>query len=187
MLCRAKPNTPQRGAALIVSLLILTVMTLLGVTAMSQSGLEALMAGNLQLQTSSMAQAENALTQSEESVNAMSSNATPFVFGDPTNKDDGYYRFDHDEVLNNINVVTQIQSAGSTGGFEALAGSTPAERYIVEYLGPRIIPGESITIGRETPRAGSEIHLFRNTALSFNNDNGSRRLVQSVFVTAEAP
>ena len=168
----------QRGAALIVSLLILTVMTLIGVTAMSQSGLETLMAGNLQLQTSAMAGAENALSQSEKDVNRIVSDTTGFDFDDNT---DGFYRFDRN---NPIDPVTLIQSGS---GFETLAGNTPPERYIIEYLGPRAVPGESIVIGRETPSTGREVHLFRNTALSFNDDNGTRRLVQSLFVTAEAP
>ncbi len=171
----------QRGAALIISLLILTVMTLIGITAMSQSGLETLMAGNLQLQTSSMAGAENALSQSEKNINDIVSDNAVFDFDDNT---DGFYRFDRGNPTNNIDPVAQIQS---NSGFEILLNSSPPQRYIVEYLGPRVIPGESIVIGRETPRAGGEIHLFRNTALSFNNDGGSRRLVQSLFVTGEAP
>lgn len=173
----------QRGAALIVSLVILAVMTLLGVTAMSQSRLETLMAGNLQIQTSSLANAENALTQSENEISNITTDSSTFNFDD-TN--DGIYLYDRANPENNINPVMQIQS---NAGFSTATDSAniPPERYIVEYLGPRIIPGESIIIGRQTPGAGSQVHLFRNTALSFNNDNGARRLVQSIFVTADAP
>lgn len=175
-----KPIHLQRGAALIVSLLILAVMTILGVTAMSQSGLETLMAGNLQLQTTAMVNSENALNQAEQQVDDIVTDANVFDFD--TNND-GFYRFDSDNPNNNPNPITQIQSAS---GFQTVGGGTPPERYIVEYLGPRSIPGESIVIGREEI-GNREVHLFRNTALSFNDDNGARRLVQSIYVTAEAP
>ena len=154
----------QQGAALIISLLMLAVMTIIGVTAMSQSGLETLMAGNLQLQTNSRSVAENQLATAEQ---AVESSATIQI---------NY--FDHDPDIDPID--TLIQSA------ENNADTEYADNYI-EYLGPRAIPGESIVIGRESPRAGSEIHLFRNTALHSNRDNGARRLVQSIYAIQDAP
>jgi len=157
-ICRTK----QQGAALIVSLVILAVMTLIGVTAMSQSGLETLMAGNFQIQTSSMSQAENQLNQAEQSLVDMAT--TPFT----------YHEYDED-----INLVERLIAN------EAASGDFTNRR--IEYLGARVIAGESVVIGRETPRAGAEIHLFRNTALHSNNDNGSRRIVQSIYATEQAP
>jgi len=151
----------QRGAALIVSLLILTVMTLLGVTAMSQSGLETLMAGNLQLQTSSMSEAENELVKAELALEGIQNTTAIY--------------FDYDE---NIKPVEVLKGNAGLGEYQ---GS------YIEYLGPQAVPGESIIIGRETPRAGSEIHLFRTTALHTNSDNGARRAVQSIYVTDETP
>lgn len=156
-------RTTQKGAALIVSLVILAVMTLIGVTAMSQSGLEALMAGNFQTQTSSRAAAENQLDQAEQSLADIET--TPFTYND------------YDEDINPVEQLTTA-AATSTGDFE--------DSYI-EYLGSRTISGESIVIGRETPRAGAEIHLFRNTALHSNSDNGARRAVQSIYATEQAP
>ncbi len=155
-------RTKQQGAALVVSLVILTVMTLIGVTAMSQSGLETLMAGNFQTQTSSMSQAENQLTQAEQSL--ADSATTAFTYNE------------YDEDINPVEQL--IANEASSGDF--------TDSYI-EYLGPRVITGESVVIGRETPRAGAEIYLFRNTALHSNNDNGARRIVQSIYATEQAP
>ncbi|NOX26785.1 MAG: hypothetical protein GXP21_01085 [Gammaproteobacteria bacterium] len=156
-------KTKQKGAALIVSLIILTVMTLLGVTAMSQSGLEALMAGNFQTQTNAMSAAENQLNQAEQAL--ADSDSTPFIFNE----------YDED-----INPAEQLTTA-------ALNADGDFRDFYIEYLGPRTISGESVVIGRETPRAGAEIYLFRNTALHSNNDNGSRRIVQSIYATEQAP
>ncbi|PCH60706.1 MAG: hypothetical protein COC05_03620 [Gammaproteobacteria bacterium] len=156
----------QRGAALIVSLLILTVMTLIGVTAMSQSGLEALMAGNLQLQTSSMSEAENELAKAELALENIQNTAVAYV---TYNKD----------ITPEISPIKELmKKAESVSEFQ--------DSYI-EYLEPQAVPGESIIIGRGTPLDGSEFYLFRTTALHANSDSGSRRIVQSIFVTDEEP
>lgn len=152
----------QDGAALIVALIILAVMTLLGVTAMSQSGLELLMAGNMQTQTHSMSEAENALAASEHALT------------NSTGAGVDYHDFDED-----IDPVALL-----TG--QASSRSEFSDSYI-EYLGPRTVPGNSIVVGRETPRAGSEIHLFRNTAIYQQGDSGARRLLQSIYVTETVP
>jgi len=175
----------QQGAALIVSLLILAVMTLIGVTAMSQSGLETLMAGNFQIQTSSMSQAENELNKAEQLLADIATTAVTYKkCGKGTNEDgeniieDGENIIEYCEDINPVERLIDDAAASGDGDF--------MDSYI-EYLGPRVITGESIVIGRETPRAGAEIYLFRNTALHSNNDNGARRIVQSIYATEQAP
>ena len=60
----------QRGAALITSLVILLVLTVLGVSAMSTSSLEELMAGNLRDQNLSFQAAEAALKDAERYIDS---------------------------------------------------------------------------------------------------------------------
>jgi type IV pilus assembly protein PilX len=60
----------QRGAALITSLIILLVLTVLGVSAMSTSSLEELMAGNLRDQDLSFQAAEAALKDAERYIDS---------------------------------------------------------------------------------------------------------------------
>jgi len=60
----------QRGAALITSLIILLVLTVLGVSAMSTSSLEELMAGNLRDQNLSFQAAEAALQDGERYIDS---------------------------------------------------------------------------------------------------------------------
>ena len=60
----------QRGAALITSLIILLVLTVLGVSAMSTSSLEELMAGNLRDQDLSFQAAEAALKDGERYIDS---------------------------------------------------------------------------------------------------------------------
>lgn len=62
-------SATQRGAALVVSLLILLMMTLIGVTAMNVTGLEARMAAGAQDRDLAFQAAESALRDGEDFVN----------------------------------------------------------------------------------------------------------------------
>ncbi len=64
----SKPKT-QSGAVLIVSLIILLILTVIGVSAMSTSSLEEKMAGNLRDQSVSFQAAESTLSDSEQALN----------------------------------------------------------------------------------------------------------------------
>ncbi len=156
-------SNQQKGAALIISLLLLAVMTLLGVTAMSQSGLETLMAGNLQTSITSLSQAENQLREVEDSLDSSDTIAVPYIA--------------YDELVDPTDLL-KTQESGSSGDFIGT---------VIEYLGPQSLPGESIVIGRETPGTGSEIHLFRNTIMHSNSDNGSQRVIQSIYSVPNEP
>lgn len=87
----------QHGAALITSLIILLVLTVLGVSAMSSSSLQELMAGNMRDQNLSFQAAEAALRDAERTVDSWGGSApaatttgtnngvyTPFDATDPT-------------------------------------------------------------------------------------------------------
>ena len=70
MQSQTHPSLQQRGAALITSLIILLVLTVLGVSAMSTSSLEELMAGNLRDQDLSFQAAEAALKDGERYIDS---------------------------------------------------------------------------------------------------------------------
>jgi len=72
---------PQQGAALITSLIILLVLTVLGVSAMSTSSLEELMAGNLRDQVVSFQAAESALRDAERMIDALPAPPEPTSTG----------------------------------------------------------------------------------------------------------
>lgn len=61
--------SPQGGAALIVALVFLLILTILGVTAMSGANLQEKMAGNLQDQNLAFQSAETALIAAEDWIN----------------------------------------------------------------------------------------------------------------------
>lgn len=68
----------QRGAVLIVSLLLLTAMTLLGVAAINSSTVNLLIVGNLQAQQEAEAASQEAVEAVLSSVTAFGPNASSF-------------------------------------------------------------------------------------------------------------
>lgn len=171
-----------RGAALVVSLMILTVMTLIGVTAMRTSSLEVLMAGNTQLRTRALDDAENALLGAEAAIQNMTESGTPFDFS----TSDGYYEYDADHPENNIDPNQHDWPFRS----EVVSHQDNAVTdYVVEYYPgcrPLNIAGESLSTGSELAGIAC-VHYFRATGRSLDQDNGTARLVQSTYATVDAP
>ncbi len=69
----------QRGAALIVALVFLVLLTIMGMTAMNFSTMEEKMAGNLKSQYTAFQAAESALLDAEQDVYKNVSNTTKFT------------------------------------------------------------------------------------------------------------
>lgn len=158
----------QRGAALVVALVLLLVMTILGVTAMNSSILQGFMSASYQEQTVRLATAENILLEGEFDVEELVAN------GVLTRDTDGYYfNLDADPTL-------EFDAA-------SLAEAWPAApNYVIEYMGEFEIPGESVAVGGGLE--DSLIHVFRVSARSVPGDErGGLRIVQSLYVTLSGP
>lgn len=167
---RRRSVLKQRGAALVIALILLLVMTILGVTAMNSSILQGFMSASYQEQAVRLATAENILLEGEFDVEELVAN------GVLTRDDDGYYfNLDADP--------TQEFFAAS------LAEAWPApetSNYVIEYLGEFEIPGESVAVGGGLE--DSLIHVFRVSARSLPGDErGGLRIVQSLYVTLNGP
>jgi type IV pilus assembly protein PilX len=158
----------QRGAALVVSLILLLVMTILGVTALNSSILQGFMSASYQEQTVRLATAENILLEGEFDVEDLVAN------GVLTRGTDGYY-FNLD-----ANPGDEFDAA-------SLAEAWPAaSNFVIEYMGEFEIPGESIAVGGGLE--DSLIHVFRVSARSVPPDErGGLRIVQSLYVTLSGP
>ena len=160
----------ERGAALIVALVLLLVLTILGVTAMNSSILQGFMSTAYQQQTRTLAFAENTLRQGELDVEDLVARGV-----NPTGGPDrsAYY----------VNLV-----ANPGNEFDAAAtGLWPATNYYIEYLGSRIVPGESAAVGGGLE--DSIVHVFRVSARENRPDDerGGVRIVQSLYLTLDGP
>ena len=144
----------QRGTALIVSLLILLVLTILGVAAMSTTTMEEKMAGNSRKIDLAFQSAESALRDAQtdpaikNDLTTFDSTCTnglclPSVTGTP--------------VWDTVNWSTNARIYGAYTGATAIPG-VPAPVYIIEKMPPVVTPGNNLG------QAGSSSQVYRITS-----------------------
>jgi type IV pilus assembly protein PilX len=174
--CHGTPCT-QRGTALVVSLVLLLVMTLIGISAMNSSVMQGLMSTSYQSQATTLSGAEVVLREAELDVEAL-------VLGQ---KVVNYY----DLTLDGGDDPFPVEGVTWPSGAELLtvlvdeAGKDEISgQFVIEYLGQYEVPGETAVLPGGA--AGSHVHVFRVTARG-DGDRGALRTVQSVYVTLEAP
>jgi type IV pilus assembly protein PilX len=171
----------QRGAALIVSLILLVVMTLLGMAAMNSSILQGFMSSSQQEQTRRLAQAEDFLLDGEFEVQRLVNDGVGVAQCGGTSccPEGACYRnlvADPPDVA----FATNLHATAFPGGNRAGGG------YVIEYMGQFLVPGESVAEGGGFE--DSWIHIFRVSARSVpGNERGGLRTVQSLYVTLIGP
>jgi len=152
-------NRQQKGAVLIMALVVLTVMTLIVLSGTKSSVFEALMSANTQFEVESLADAEANAVTGESDIDDITSDAEALVL---ETEGDHYFL---------------------TGQSHAYK-DTAQGQYAIEYAGSRRIAGESREIGAST--AGSFVHVF--IVHGHNESAGSTwRDVQTVYLTGESP
>ncbi len=170
---RSNPSK-QRGVSLLVAIVILMILTLIGVSSMNNAVMELKMAGSVQQQGVALSRADEVLYIGEENIQTITETAGMFDF----TADDGYY--EEDDSID----VYELDWHGS--GLKSIAGPVADSAYVVEYMGPQDVIGESVSEGGEIEVIGSQVYSFRLTSRSMAYKNAVR-LVQSVYVTADAP
>jgi type IV pilus assembly protein PilX len=156
---------PQRqaGAALVVSLVMLVILTLLGVAAMNGSVIELMMGTNTQLQTRVLANAERALATAETVTQGLEVKADY--------PETGIYNLQNDGEQN--------PQAMAWNGSDSAQDSSTGDRYMIEYTGTYSINGNSEAWGAKG--TATTVEVFRVTARS-EDAKGAVRMVQSIFV-----
>ncbi len=164
----------QQGAVLVVSLIMLLVVTILGVGAMDVSLMELKMTGNYQQQILALNDAERNVLVAEMAIEDIVNTAGRFNFNAA---EDGYY----DSSL----ALQDIDSWGSLSQ-ETGAGTTNTHQYIVEYIGKKQLPGESIATSPDGGIPGDSAFAYLVTARS-EVGKGATRIVQSAYTTFDRP
>lgn len=169
------PEKHQRGAALVVTLILLLIMSLIGVTAMRSTTEQERMSGAFQDHNRAFQAAESALREGER---AVQTEMAPTFLG--TN---GWY--DDDDGLNRPDWESRATDPAETGmgimQYSRDHGLSRRPEYYIERLPPVIAEGDtdgSLAVGDGTARP--EIVLFRVVARGFGNSPGSVAVVESV-------
>jgi type IV pilus assembly protein PilX len=167
---------PQKGAALIISLIILVVMTLLGITSMKGTSTELAMAGNLR-ESALTFQAAEAGLRSGESIVANS--ASREVFNDPNNSAYIYNTEQEPDYLDKASWSKAETAQGIT-----LAAVHTSPKYFIKYLGewaqnPLALVNIGSGYGGQPP--GIITSNFRVTSRGTGQTDKTFRTVQSYY------
>lgn len=121
----------QRGTALIVSLVILTLLTILGVSALNMSSIETLIARNDQQKYRDFTSAESILRQGVEFAKTLTSAPIPTGTGEETTVTGVYF-------YPNTGAYLDVSSSASTFSWSSTTSIAAGNGfYLVEFLGER--------------------------------------------------
>lgn len=169
----------QKGVTLVVAMVMLIVLMLLGISAMTASGIMSRLAGNLQFQNEAKNRAENALVTGEALL-MVGTNSQNTAFSTPGAATTALPFYDPTAVLNPLTAWPPIAYSVDPAGTEQFIiqqvssiKSTPAGQQIPS-LG-----------GGQPPAPSSNYYLFRVTAKG-TSVRGATRLVESI-VQVPAP
>ena len=152
---RVRPRQQQCGAVLALTLIILLVLTVVGVTTMNSSSIQTFLARNTQFKQISFQNAESALTTGEAAWNAN----IDTCLSDMT-------KCTTDLTPALIDEVNDIDWSSIDSD-----GTTPYGDYVVEYLGWRPVSGEN----------DKRVSLYRITARGLGPNSQSATYVQTVL------
>jgi type IV pilus assembly protein PilX len=158
----------QRGMVLVISLIMLMVLTMIGLSSTRISSLEVIMGVNTQNSVESLMLAEDSALAAEIKI-------TEDFGGAPTinlseNTVDGFY-LDSEIDLQTVDWSSlSHESVARTGH--------PDREYIVEYIGPRTLPGSSLAVGTGST---SEIRYLYRVSGRGDSERGSARVVQTIY------
>jgi type IV pilus assembly protein PilX len=166
----------QSGAALVVSLLILLVMTLIGVSSMQTTTMEEKMASNTREHQQAFEAAEAALRAAEKHIE----DDVTVTAGFDTNGSDGHYDNSVQELWRTLSWDNTDSLADSS--YTSTYGTTTAPRYIIEHYGSATTAIDQFNLGGYGSGAGGgDVELFRITARGTGANNQSPVLLQTYF------
>ena len=122
----ASQSIKNRGVALVIGLIMLTMVTLLAVTSMQSTTLQELMSSNLKDQMTAFEAAETAIRVAEEFLDSDQFNLGAF----DSDFSDGLVKFTYDDIWSRIDWATESEQVAD------IPGVTTAPRYVIQYIGP---------------------------------------------------
>lgn len=165
----------QKGAALAVSLMILLVLTIIGISGMRSTSLEEKMAGNLRDREIAFEAAESTLRYAEDwvDINVVALGA----FDD--NGNDGLYNY---EVPNRW---AQLGWTGADSRDYPDVDPKASGRFIVEHLQTVANSDDVANLGNYGQGVGgADLEMFRITARGTGGGAGAEVLLQTTFSKA---
>ena len=170
MLITRSPSK-QKGMALMVSLIMLLLMSVIIVHGARSSTLELLLGNNAQHTAQALMRAEDSAVAAESLIELNYSGAPTVDFS--ADSTDGIY------IAGEI-VVDSVDWAGYAA--ERIGAGANYREYIIEYMGPAKTIGGSLSVGAG---AASDIRYLYRVSGRGESSRGGARVVQTIYATAE--
>ena len=158
----------QRGAAFVICMIMLLVLSLLAVTAVRVSNSDLMITNGFENENEAFVAAENSLRVGERDLSENFAGAPAFDF---EQGGDGYYP-----------QGSIIMDSPDWDGIVFETGGVPGAQYIVEYIGPAPLPGGSLALGAGA--ASSQQFVYRIIGRG-TSSRGSVRLTEAIFASTE--
>ncbi len=187
---RQRPiRTPagQRGATLVIALLVLVLIMMIGITAISTSDTQFKLAGNLQFEDSALNNAETAVTAAENWL------ATGTNFGDA-----GFATYDNGKpqllpigrlaglASPNNDPLTMTWDDPANPRSLAVAGNT-RQRYFIEQMSlNNKLQGSSQVVGGRASSGCNQVNTYQITGRGISA-RGATKFVQSFYSVLNCP
>jgi len=171
------PQTPhhQQGVVLAISLIILLLMTIIGVSAMNTTSLQEKMTSNMKDYNVALQSAEAAIVEAEAYLDGIA------TLGDFNNTNGLYENAGEDPLWGNID-WTSSAAYNAMDSTPSWAKDTP--KYVIEHFSTITSDEDTLNltnIGEGT--GGGDYELFRITAYGESSGEGTGVLVQTIYST----
>jgi len=166
----------QSGSVLIISLIIMVVLTILGVSGMKSAVLEEKMAGNLRDSQLAFQAAEATLREAEQYIDNNIVSITNF----DTNGSDGLYNKSQKKLWDQIN--WDSNDSLEFGSFSTNSAINTPPRYIIQHVTSQINSVDTLNMDNYGQGIGAgRVEMFLITARAIGNSGNAVVMLQSTY------
>ncbi|MFZ4479305.1 MAG: pilus assembly PilX family protein [Rhodoferax sp.] len=171
----------QRGATLVIALLILVLIMMIGITAVSTSNTQYKLAGNLQFEDGAMNNAEAAVSTAENWLaTGTNYNNAGFVTYDAANAPHLY------PAASTAAMVTAPLTTAWSDSNSAVVGSG-SQRYQIQLMSTNnLLTGSSAAVGRQAAAVCNKVNTYQITGRGASS-RGATKFVQSFYSVLSCP
>ncbi len=167
----------QKGATLVIALLILVLIMMIGITAVSTSNTQYKLAGNLQFEDGALNNAEAAVAAAENWLMTSTSAVPPA----PHYLDAGFTTAGATTGLLTIAASSAPLTMTWNDSTSISVGGNNAQRYIIQLLSTNnLLTGSSAAVGRQAAAVCNKVNTYLITGRG-TSARGANKFVQSYY------
>lgn len=171
----------QNGSVLIISLVILTALTLIGVSGMRATTMEEKMAGNLRNKTVAFQAAEAGLRRGEQFFAPLVGTGAFDGSGGQYGPGDADPDFFDPATWSDSDSISYTEAVNNVATPPELVGVAEQPRYILKYVGDVSVNNNSLNMGGYGQQQTGDVSNFRITARGTGGTANSTAVLQAYF------